>query len=457
MTEAAVRATELTRALSEYLSEAAATPLPPEVAEKGKHHVLDTLAAMVSGSRLKPGKMAIRYVRTQGGKREALVAGTRFLTSAVNAALANAMLAHADETDDSHAPSITHPGCAIVPAALAMGERHARGGEQLLRAVVLGYDVCARITPALGINRLARADHSSHAIGSLWGAAAAAGAMAGLTAQQMRYLISYTAQQTSGIACWVRDEEHVEKAFDFGGMAARNAVAAATMVDCGFTGVDDALSGPHNLFAAYATDPRPETLAEELGQRFEIMATNIKRWPVGSPIQAALDAAMVLKAEHGIRAPDIERIVVKLPEDGARTVDNRHMPDINLQYLVAVTLLDGNLTFAASHDYRRMNDPKVLDMRGRIELLGDEELTRQRPSRQAIMEIFTRDGRSFKHRVLAVRGTADNPMPRKEVEEKALDLLEPITGSARAASLVDSVWNLERISDVRELQALLQA
>jgi 2-methylcitrate dehydratase PrpD len=116
------------------------------VSEKTKHHVLDTLAAMVSGSRLLPGRKAISYVKSLGGAKEACVVGSRIVTNAVNAALANGMCAHADETDDSHAASLTHPGCGVVPAALAMAEREQRGGAALLRAVALGYDVGCRLT-----------------------------------------------------------------------------------------------------------------------------------------------------------------------------------------------------------------------------------------------------------------------------------------------------------------------
>jgi hypothetical protein len=114
---------------------ALARPLPGPVVEKAKQLVLDTLAAMVSGSRLTPGELAIAYVRAQGGTPEAGVAGSDVVTSAVNAAFANGMLAHADETDDVHRPSATHPGCAVVPAALAMAERGGASGEALLRAV----------------------------------------------------------------------------------------------------------------------------------------------------------------------------------------------------------------------------------------------------------------------------------------------------------------------------------
>ena len=126
--------------------------LPPEVAVKGKHHILDTLAAMVSGAALEPGRIAIEFARSQGGTEEAQVLSTPFLTTAVTAAMANGFLAHSDETDDSHAPSGTHPGCGIVPAALAMGERNAVSGRRLLNAVVLGGTTCARGSCTLWAN-----------------------------------------------------------------------------------------------------------------------------------------------------------------------------------------------------------------------------------------------------------------------------------------------------------------
>src|SRR5205085_2469777 len=122
--------------------------------------ILDTLAAMVSGARLKPGEMAIRYASTLGGKPEAGVVTTKIVTSAVNAALANAMFAHADETDDFHAETKAHPGCSSVPAALAMGERQKRSGMEVIRAVTLGYDIGCRFLMALGPDHV-RAMHRS--------------------------------------------------------------------------------------------------------------------------------------------------------------------------------------------------------------------------------------------------------------------------------------------------------
>ena len=443
--------------LSAYIAAGLRKPLPPAVHEKTKHHVLDTLAAMVSGSCLLPGKAAIGYVKTLGGAKEATVIGSRCVTTAINAALANGMLAHADETDDSHAPSLCHPGCAIVPAALAMAEREQRDGTALLRAVALGYDVGCRLNTSLNAYEFREDGHSTHSFGPMFGAAAAAGALAGLNVTRTRHLLSYTAQQASGVSCWMRDEEHIEKAFDFGGMPARNGVTAATMVAHGFTGVDDALSGERNFFVAYGRAPKPTELTRELGTTYEIMNTNIKRWSVGSPIQAPLDALLDLMREHHFKADEVEKLVVRVAHQGANTVNNRNMPDICMQHMCAVMLLDGTATFKSSHDVRRMQNRKVLELRSRIELYGDDALTKALPSRQGIVEIRLRDGRELRLHTKAVRGTSDNPMTREEVDTKSYDLLAPVIGKTRARKLCDSVWNIEKIKDIRKLRPLLQA
>ena len=228
---------------------------------------------MVSGSRLLPGEKAISYIKTQGGTPEATVIGSRIVTTAENAALANGMLAHADETDDSHAPSLTHPGCGVVPAALAMAEREQSNGTAFLRAVALGYDVGCRMTLALHAYDFREAGHSTHSFGPMFGAAAAAGSLAGLKYDGVRHLLSYTAQQASGVSCWMRDAEHIEKAFDFGGMPARNGVAAAAMVAHGFSAVEDVFSGERNFFVAYdesrriGKPPQPERLVRGISAR----------------------------------------------------------------------------------------------------------------------------------------------------------------------------------------------
>jgi 2-methylcitrate dehydratase PrpD len=443
--------------LAAYLACALTRPLSAEVADKAKAHVLDTLASMVSGSRMRAGQAAIAYLRLLGeGPGRASVAGTSLRVSPVHAALANGMFAHADETDDSHAASLTHPGCGIVPAALATAEFLGRSGSDLLRAIVLGYDVCCRLTLSLDAYAFRVRGHSTHTFGPNFGAAAAAGALAGLDEQQCRYLMSYAAQQASGIACWMRDQDHIEKSFDFGGMAARNGVSAALMVASGCTGVDDVFSGERNFYHAFGHDPDRRALARELGTRFEILGAGIKRWTVGSPIQAPMDALDTLMRRHAVRAGAVRAVRVRIPHESLNIVDNRDMPEICLQHLLALMLVDGGVDFHSAHRRERMHDPAVLQVRRMVELRGDDELSRAMPSRQGIVELELVDGRVLQEHALAVRGTPENPMSCEEVQNKALGLLAPVLGHDRSLLLCETIWALDRVEEARVVGSLIQ-
>src|SRR5499427_7602456 len=177
--------------LSAYMGAAGSRPLPDEVAEHAKHHLIDTLASMVSGSELLLGQAAQRYVRADGGKGAATIAGTRLTAAPADAALANGVRAHADETDDSHNASRSHPGCAIVPAALAVGEELGGiAGAHLLRALTPGYDIGTRVVMAMGGAAFSYSSSlATHSIAGTFCAAAAAGCMASLDQQQMAWML----------------------------------------------------------------------------------------------------------------------------------------------------------------------------------------------------------------------------------------------------------------------------
>jgi 2-methylcitrate dehydratase PrpD len=449
--------TPMTRTLSEYIAAAATRELPPPVVEKTGHHILDSLAAIISGSRLKAGELAIRYVQRLGGAAEATLIGTPLVVPVESAALANAMAGHADETDDSHLRGRYHPGCGIVPAALAAAEFADRSGADFIRAVALGYDIGTRFNMSLGYPNPNAATHSTHTLGVNFGAAAAAAALLRFDPVQVRHVLSYAVQQASGCPYWYRDSDHVEKAFDFGGMGARNGVAGAMMVAAGMTGVEEPFTGQGNFFDGFALKPNPGLLTEELGQRFEIMEGSIKKWCVGSPIQSVLDATQALIDEHGLRADNAKRVVITMPDDRMHIVNNGAMPDVCVQHLVAMAIVDGTVTFASVHDHDRMADPAVQAVRKNVELVGSAELTAAKPARQGIVEAELADGRTLRHHARAVRGTPDNPMTTKEIETKAIDLVAPISGDAKATGLVKAIANLGALRSVRELRPLLQA
>ena len=444
--------------LSSYMAKAHVEALPDDVIEQTKCHVLDTLAAMLSGSRLCPGVAAIDFARANSKDRTATVVASNVRCSASEAALINGMLAHSDETDDSHAPSQSHPGCAVVPSALAAAEQLKVDGTSFLRAVTLGYDIGTRVTLTFGGPKFQTDTHrSTHALAGLFGAAAAAGSIMHLTAQQMRWLLDYSAQQASGIAAWQRDTEHIEKAFVFAGMPARGGITAALLVHSGWTGVDDILAGPDNFIAAFAPLADPAGLIDQLGERYEITRTNIKKWTVGSPIQAPLDALEDLRAKYGFDASQVQSVTVRVATQEAAVVDNREMPDICLQHLIAVILVDKTVTFDSAHDRSRMQDPTILRVRNKVKLIPDQELDRLLPQRVAVVEVALGSGRTLMKRVDAVRGTAQNPMTRDEVIAKCRDLAIPVLGAGDVAKLIDCVFALESEGSFHKMIRLLSA
>ena len=435
---------KIIESLIDYMLAAREVKLPSEVIQKGKSHLLDSLAAIVSGSTLKPGKLGLQHARQQAGSSDCTVLGSNCKTTPVLAAFANGMSAHADETDDSN--SQLHPGCAIVPAALAIAEAENRGGDALLRAVILGYDIGFRFHQAF--------EPRSTSFGATFGAAAAAGMLAELSELQLRYLISYAAQQASGSRAWVGDDDHIEKAFDYAAMPARNGVTAAVLIQSGFTGNRDVLEGDQGIIKTYSPCD-PKKILAELGQRFTITSCLIKKYPVGSPMMETVDATLTMLAKQPIPPEQIERIVVRIPESGARTVNNRRMPDVNVQYMVAAILLEGKLSFELAHDYGRFQNSRVLALKEKVQLIGDAELERSGHRFQGLVEITLKDGRTVREHVINCRGRPENPMSPQEVEKKAAWLLEPVLGKANSDQIIDAVRQIEFVSNVRDLTKLM--
>ena len=430
--------------LVEYMLAARDAKLPEEVIQKGKSHLLDSLAAIVSGSTLKPGKLGLQHARQQGGREECSVLGSSLKTTPILAAFANGMSGHADETDDSN--SQLHPGCAIVPAALAVAESQNRSGEALLRAVILGYDIGFRFHQAF--------EPRSTSFGATFGSAAAAGALAELDDLHLRYLISYAAQQASGSRAWVGDDDHIEKAFDYAAMPARNGVTAALLIQSGFTGNRDVLEGDQGILKTYAPCD-PAKILSELGQRFTITSCLVKKYPVGSPMMETVDATLALLSKQAINPEQIEKVTVRIPESGARTVNNRHMPDVNVQFMVSAILLEGKLTFEMAHDYERFQNPRVLALKDKVQLVGDNEMERSGHRFQGLVEVTLKDGQTLREHVINCRGRPENPMSPDEVEKKAAWLMEPILGKKNVDQIIDSIRRIESLTSTRELTKLM--
>jgi 2-methylcitrate dehydratase PrpD len=262
--------------------------------------------------------------------------------------------------------------------------------------------------------------------------------------------LSYAAQQAAGLGTTFRDTRHVEKAFVFGGMPARNGVLAAELVAAGFTGVEDVLDGDRNFFHRFRGEADRLALTDGLGTRYAIASTNIKKYSVGSPNQTVLQAVESLIA-RGLTATDVASMTIEVPEYVLDIVDSV-MPDISARYLAASTLLDGAYSFAAAHDYHRMHSPQVQELLGRMTLAPLEVTGRSRAARVVVQHV---DGRTLDARAEAARGSIHDPMTREEVQEKALSLLATVLPGDAARRLVQRVFEGDPGDPVSDLTALL--
>lgn len=427
--------------------------LPPDVMVAAEDRIVDAVASCISGSRLPAGEMGRRYVLQLGGTPESLVIGSDQLVPAVNAALSNGMMAHADETDDVDLVTKAHPGSCVIPAALAVAEREGASGGCFIRSVVAGYDTYCRMLQALDSDALNASGRSRQGIGSTFATSATAGLLVGLDQAELQGLFSVAAQQASGTTSWARDVDHIEKAFDLAGMGARNGVAAATMVKAGMTGVPAVFEGEPSVLRALSPAAVPQNAV--LSSDTWLVRSAIKEFPVGYPIQAVLNSLRDITSAHPIDAGSVERIHLELPPDGASIVDSRAMPSINVQHVAALWVVDGEISFDSVHSEERMSDPQVVDLVARTELTGSSEQWSRDATRQAKVRIVMASGERYEAHTRFAKGTGPNPMTSSEIDEKALGLIAPVTGEKRATDLVQAFRSLTDVADMREIRPVL--
>ena len=378
--------------LYDYIYAAQKMDLPKDVDLCSRVHLLDTLVAIISGTTLLPGKRAHETVLAMPGVASCTLIGTALKVGAFEAALANGMAAHANETDDSHLRGRFHPGCAIVPAAIAAAELRSVDSDVLLRAVTLGYDFGARCNMSLGVRDTSKVKFSTHCFGGLFGAAAAASLCFHLERNQINSMVSFAVQQASGLPYWNRDPDHIEKAFVFGGKGARDGLYSAFFAKANLTSPQYPLTGERGLLACFGEDSDAAALVDGLGEIFEITNASVKKWCVGSPIQSVLDALQSLFSENKIEHEEIEKIILTMPSDRIHIVDDASMPTVCLQHLVALMILKGDCTFAEAHDEDLMRNPEILEIRQKMEVIKSDELARIKPERQSIVTLHMRGG-----------------------------------------------------------------
>ena len=449
---------EITPALTSYIAGAASHPIPAAIRERARLHILDTLASIVACQTLEAAQLGRRYAAAMSPDGKSPILASRQTASPTDAVFATAMTAHAAEINDFIPSAYVQPGPAIVPTALETARLNRRSGAELVGAVTAGYEIAGRLPKAIGTRNLYLAGLANHGVAPTFGAAAAAAAMMGLSAEEVDHMPAYCAQQASGSWQWLLDVRHVEKAFVFGGMGARNGMQAAQMAKLGFTGVPASFDNENGWFrwrAFQGEGANHASLVDGLHEDYELSLAAMKRYPVGGPTQPAVRALLELR--KSVMPDDVRSITVAMPGEAA-TFERANMPALNIPYLAAIIMLDGRLDFVSAQSLdRQANDEAAKAFARKVTVVRDEaQETGEGEDRteSARVTLVRKDGTREERYVAYVPGFPTHPLSKSEVEEKAHELVEPVLGTSKADRLValcdglDSADSVDPIIDL---------
>lgn len=450
---------ETTEQVASYAAELPFAAIPSSVVEFAKLIVLDTVGAMLAASspRYSAGQIIGEFARTQCPGTESTLIGAASTASCVGAALANGTLGYYCDIEAHHPEAVLHSAAAVVPTALAVGERVRGTGADVLTAIIVGADVGCRTSLAIKPTALyARGFHPSAVAGAL-GTAAAAGRLLGLSVEGMRRALGLAGTQSSGLLAWETDPTENSRPFN-PGIAARNGTTGALLAGLGFGGPPDIYFGKFNLFDAYAEDGgAPERLTAELGQRFAITEFAIKFYPCCAFLHPGLDALFGILEDERLATSEIDQVVLRFPTSGVQLIDNNPLKSHCGQYILPIAVLDRQVRVDdILHD--RRSDPRVDALSRRTSVLADDGLDSEFPMRYAtIVEVSTTDDRRFSRRVDYALGCPENPASADDVRAKFRRLAGSVVEPERIEAIIAMVDRLEHLERINDLTALCGA
>jgi 2-methylcitrate dehydratase PrpD len=455
--EADPRGSGLTARLAAYSAGTDFAALPADVVDRAKRVILDELGCMVLGATMPAGEHMRSFVAGQGAAGRATVVGGRQRTSPALAALANGTAAHADQLDGVHVTQ-SHPSGAAVAAGLALCEANALGGRDLINAVVLSFDLSARLVEAFGGgHEIRRAHHFHGGPLSAIGIASASGRLLKLEQEQLRHAMALATLGVFVPASFYEERNQMSKAMNQG-QAAHAAVTAAELAAHGFEGHDGILEARDGVIDIWRTSRTDlAAITDALGARYSIMDGGFKYYPVGYPMQSAIAGALQLARDGKLRPGDITAIQVGMAPGSASMVDGKAVAQLSLQNMLALALVLGRLSYDDVHDPSLLRRADVRRLAGTVEVVRDHTLTKDAEERRATWVALTsRDGETCRGPVRIAPGHWElGGMGWDDLRDKFAGLVEPRLGRQASDDIVALVRQLDEAGSVAGLAAAL--
>jgi 2-methylcitrate dehydratase PrpD len=451
----------VTTELSAWCARITPASLPEPVLRRAAALTLDLVGNMVRArhdAESTPALIAaVRALGLCGG--DATVFGDPTRYTPAGAALLNGALGHSLDFDDTHAAGSLHPGAPVIPAALAAAELTGATGADTLAAIVAGYEVTCRLALALPAGEHYDRGYHPTATCGAFGAAAAAGRVFGLDAAAIADALGIALSQAAGSLQFLANGAWTKR-FQVG-WSAMAGLAAAMLAREGFRGAAEAIEGRHGFLRAYAPSPTPERVLGQLGTVFETMHTAVKPYPSCRYGHAAIDAAIALRAEHGLTADGIESVTVGLPAKGMLLIGAPHEQKIEPKnvvdgqfsgpFVVAAALATGAMGWDS---YRLLDDPAVRALARRIRCVQDPEIEAEFPANMSGKVTVKTTAGEVSRKVVVPKGEPDNFLTDQELAAKFHGLVDRVMGQERAAALAEAVLGLATARDVAGLMRL---
>jgi len=438
--------------------------LPREIVEATKKEILDLLGVALGGAS-QPGATHIcELVKSWGGKQESSIIGTGQKVPAPNAAQVNATMAHALDFDDVHEAAVMHPGVISIPVALAVAEAEGNvSGKELIVSTALGVDMMCRLALATtpGKSPIELGWHLTSLFGFL-GAAAIAARVMRLDEEKILHAIGIGYHQCAGNGQCVKDGALTKRLGP--GFAVRGGITAALMARAGVTGAQNCLEGEWGLYRLYMHgDYSLEILIGELGRRFEGINVVIKPYPCCRGIHPAIDAALALAIDEGIRSSDIKEIVLSVtdahlsllcqPEEAKRAPRSPVDAQFSIPWGVASAIVKKRIGLEDFTE-EAIRNPEVLAVTQKMRIEVDNSLHRPGPEPTRV-KVITTDGKTLTKVVENPLGSLERPMSFDDCARKFGDCAASL-GSEKIAKVIEMVRRLEQLEDIREIVQLLK-
>ena len=411
--------------------------------------LLNWVGCAIGASRHATVEAALAAVQELAPNAQATILGRRERVDIASAAMLNGITSHTFDFDDTHLRTIIHPAGPVASAALALAEHIGAPGRQLVDAVVLGIDVSCRVGNMIYPDHYDRGWHITGSTGML-GAAAACARLLGLDARRTAMALGIAASQPIG----VREQfGSMTKPFHPGG-AARAGLMSALMAKHGYTASARALEAPRGLAQTFSTKCDWTEITDELGSRFEISFNTYKPFACGIVIHPSIDGCVQLRASHGLRAEDIERVDLKvhplvLELTGKTAPQSGLESKFSVYHACAAGLIYGQAGEAEFSD-EVVARADVMALRARIRADADEAIDEA----SADISIACKGGSRLHVFVDHAIGSRERPMSDADLERKFHGLVDPVLGAARAAGLIAQCTTLSGCGDVRGFTAL---